>query len=109
MEPRAVREDLERVFFLLYHPSHPIGGGLSLLFPLMGLASLRGALATLSVAQFPAIANSLAICIIYVASYVVMRRHWLAGSVIVGILGSCESRYHSSFTVGLTRSMAASN
>jgi aminoglycoside phosphotransferase (APT) family kinase protein len=79
-------ETSQHIVFLLYHPSRASSGGLYLRFPLMALTSLRGALAVLSVEQFFAIGISLAICLIYVTCYVVMRRHWLAGGVIVGVL-----------------------
>lgn len=78
---------------LLYHPSYPGPATLSLVFPVMGLTSLRGALAVLSVGQFWVIGRSLVICLLYVASYVVMRRHWLAGGIIIVIVAILNLLY----------------
>jgi serine/threonine-protein kinase len=55
------------------------------LISLSGLESLRKAMAILAGVQVPTIYVSLAVCLVYVASYTVLRRHWLTGAAVVGV------------------------
>jgi hypothetical protein len=68
-------------FMLLSH-SNPA----RLILVLDGLTGLRQAMSALSVTLGTTIFLCLGICLLYAASYIGLRRHWLAGGVVVGLL-----------------------
>jgi len=69
-----------------------------------GLTSVSGAVAHVMAVQVSAIYVSLAVCLIYVASYAVTRRHWLAGGAIV-VVYVALSLLESTDAVSLARLM----
>jgi hypothetical protein len=81
------------LFFRWYPPSLPRQLDL---ISLPELESLRSAMANLSGHLIGSIYLSLAICLIYVASYSVMRRHWLTGAALVGIFAALDLLFFDS-------------